>query len=69
MWIMEDKLSYEIIGVNIHETSEGLFELWVTKKDNKTKLVKRSEDKEEIQLIKDAIDYAIKIGDKVLELE
>ena len=69
MWIMEDKLSYEIIGVNIHETSEDLFELWVTKKDNKTKLVKRSEDKEEIQLIKDAIDYAIKIGDKVLELK
>ena len=69
MWIMEDNLSYEIIGVNIHETSEGLFELWVTKKDNKTKLVKRSEDKEEIQLIKDAIDYAIKIGDKVLELK
>lgn len=69
MWIMEDKLSYEIIGVNIHETSEGLFELWVTKKDNKTKLVKRSDDKEEIQLIKDAIDYAIKIGDKVLELK
>ena len=69
MWIMEDKLSYEIIGVNIHETSEGLLELWVTKKDNKTKLVKRSDDKEEIQLIKDAIDYAIKIGDKVLELE
>ena len=69
MWIMEDKLSYEIIGVNIHETSEGLFEIWVTKKDNKTKLVKRSDDKEEIQLIKDAIDYAIKIGDKVLELK
>ena len=69
MWIMEDKLSYEITGVNIHETSEGLFELWVTKKDNKTKLVKRSNDKEEIQLIKDAIDYAIKIGDKVLELK
>ena len=69
MWIMEDKLSYEITGVNIHETSEGLFEIWVTKKDNKTKLVKRSDDKEEIQLIKDAIDYAIKIGDKVLELK
>ena len=69
MWIMEDKLSYEIIGVNIHEASEGLFELWVTKKDNKTKLVKKSDDKEEIQLIKDAIDYAIKIGDKVLELK
>ncbi len=69
MWIMEDKLSYEITGVNIHETSEGLFELWVTKKDNKTKLVKRSDDKEEIQLIKEAIDYAIKIGDKVLELK
>lgn len=69
MWIMEDKLSYEIIGVNIHETSEGLFELWVTKKDNKTKLVKRSDDKDEIQLIKEAIDYAIKIGDKVLELK
>lgn len=69
MWIMEDKLSYEIIGVNIHETSEGLFEIWVTKKDNKTKLVKKSNDKEEIQLIKDAIDYAIKIGDKVLELK
>lgn len=68
MWIMEDKLSYEITGVNIHETSGGLFELWVTKKDNKTKLVKKSNDKEEIQLIKDAIDYAIKIGDKVLEL-
>lgn len=69
MWIMEDSLSYEIIGVNIHETSEGLFEIWVTKKDNKTKLVKRSDDKEEIQLIKEAIDYAIKIGDKVLELK
>lgn len=69
MWIMEDKLSYEITGVNIHETSEGLFEIWVTKKDNKTKLVKRSNDKEEVQLIKDAIDYAIKIGDKVLELK
>lgn len=69
MWIMEDKLSYEITGVNIHETSEGLFEIWVTKKDNKTKLIKKSNDKEEIQLIKDAIDYAIKIGDKVLELK
>lgn len=69
MWIVEDSLSYEIIGVNIHETSEGLFEIWVTKKDNKTKLVKRSDDKEEIQLIKEAIDYAIKIGDKVLELK
>ena len=69
MWIVEDKLSYEITGVNIHETSEGLFEIWVTKKDNKTKLVKRSNDKEEVQLIKDAIDYAIKIGDKVLELK
>ena len=69
MWIVEDNLSYEIIGVNVHEPSEGLFELWVTKKDNKTKLVKRSNDKEEIQLIKDAIDYAIKIGDKVLELK
>ena len=69
MWIVEDNLSYEIIGVNIHETSKGLFEIWVTKKDNKTKLVKRSNDKEEIQLIKEAIDYAIKIGDKVLELK
>ena len=69
MWIVEDKLSYEITGVNIHETSEGLFEIWVTKKDNKTRLVKKSNDKEEIQLIKDAIDYAIKIGDKVLELK
>ena len=32
-------------------------------------LVKRSNDKEEVQLIKDAIDFAIKIGDKVLELK
>ena len=68
MWIVEDKLSYEIIGVNIHTTVNNMHEVWATKKDGKTKLIKKSKDINEVSEIKEAIDYAIKTGDKVLEL-
>ena len=66
MWIIEGNLSYEIIGVNLHEHN-GKHEVWVTKKDGKTKLVKKG-SKEEVTEIKEAIDFSIKKGEKVLEL-
>lgn len=66
---MEDRVSYEIRAVNIHENNNNEFELWVTKTDGKNKLLKTSKNLAEIVEIKEAVDYSIKIGDKVLELK
>lgn len=69
MWIVEDKISYEITGVNLHTNKNGEHEIWATKKDGTTKLIRRSKELKEITEIKEAIDYSHKVGERTLELK
>lgn len=67
MWIIKDEVSHEIISANVHKEG-NLFQLWVTRPNDKNLKLKESTDEKEITDYKQAIDYAIKHGECAFEL-
>lgn len=65
--IKKGERTTQIVACNTHE-EEGEHQLWVEKPTGRTVCIARSTSKEEIQEIKDAIDYAISKGERMLEL-
>jgi len=46
-----------------------MHQLWATRPNGKTMIVKESNDKQEVELIKNAIDYAIEHKETSLRLD
>lgn len=67
LWIVKDNMSIQIIGCNICEKN-GMFQLWVTRPNDKSLMLDENTSKEEILIIKEAIDYAIENKEKALRL-
>lgn len=61
------KESHQIVSTNIHE-EDGKFQLWATKPNGKTLKVQQSTVEEDINMLKDAIDYAIEIGETAFRI-
>lgn len=70
LWIIltNESASHQIIGANV-AVKDDIYEMWITRPGNKGLKIKESPDKKEVMLYKDAIDYAIKQGESVLELD
>ena len=67
LWIVDGETSFKIIGCNIHN-GEKVSQLWVTREGDKG-LKLREGDMEEISMFKEAIDFAIETGSKVLKFK
>lgn len=69
LWLVQESASHEIISCNTHyEKETNMHQLWVTRSSGKSLLIIESEDKNEILVIKNAIDYAIETHENVLRL-
>jgi hypothetical protein len=72
LWLVIKGSSHQIISCNIHsedKTGNGLYQLWVERPNGKTLKIIESKNEEDVQEVKDAIDFAIKSGHPSLELE
>lgn len=60
-------ISHDIVSCNTHRTGD-LYQLWATRPNGKNLKVFESTNEKEVQVIKDAIDYATEMGERVLRL-
>ncbi len=67
MWVILKDKSHEIISCNVHQEGD-VFQLWVTRPNDKSLKLMESKDKELISTSKEAIDYAIKHGEPAFEI-
>lgn len=67
LWIVVKGASHQIISCNIHKDGDK-YQLWVERPNGKSLKIVESTDKNEVELVKEAIDYAIKHREPVLEL-
>jgi hypothetical protein len=67
MWLIKGDFSHQIISCNIHEDN-GLFQIWVTRPNGKSMKIDENKDRNIVQEIKDAIDYAIEHNEPALRL-
>lgn len=67
LWIIIEGASHQIISCNIHHEND-VYQLWVERPNGKSLKLAEDANKNEIQLIKDAIDHAIETHDPVLNL-
>lgn len=59
LWLVIDSTKSETISSCNTFNNNGIYELWITKMNGKTMKVRESENPDEIQDYKLAIDYAI----------
>ncbi len=67
IWIIKDEMSHQIISCNVH-LEDGKHQLWVTRPNGKSLKLQESEQKEEVMIIKEAIDFAIEHNEQALRL-
>lgn len=67
LWLIVKGASHQIISCNVHKENDK-FQLWVERPNGKSLKIAEHQDEKEIELIKEAIDFAIKNRDPVLEL-
>lgn len=67
LWLVIGDESHQIISCNVHE-EDGVYQLWISRPNGKNKKIDESKDKNEMILIKEAIDYAISKQDPILKL-
>ena len=67
LWIVVKEASHQIISCNTHKDGDK-YQLWVERPNGKSLKIVESTDKSEVELVKEAIDYAIKNREPVLEL-
>lgn len=67
LWVIKGDYSHQIVSCNIHEDN-GVFQLWVTRTNGKNIKLEESANREEVLLIKEAIDYAIEHREPTLRL-
>lgn len=70
IWIINQNESHQIISCNTNpNTDEHGWELWVTRPNGKNLKVYENEDRVEVELRKEAIDYALKNNKPTIELD
>jgi len=72
LWLIRNTdTSDVIVGCNICTSikDSNMHQLWATRPNGKTMIVKESNDKQEVELIKNAIDYAIEHKETSLRLD
>jgi hypothetical protein len=68
LWlVINEDLSYQIVSCNISQKGD-VYELWVTRPNEKSLKIKEDTDKAKLKEIKDAIDFAIETKEPVLRL-
>lgn len=67
LWIAKNGESHQIISCNVHE-DKGKHQVWVERPNGKTLKLDESKDRQQVLDVKEAIDYAIEHGHKVLKL-
>ena len=68
LWLVIKGASHQIISSNIH-SEKGKHQLWVERPNGKTLKVRESGNLQDVQEVKNAIDYAVKHKHSSLELE
>jgi hypothetical protein len=68
LWLVKGDFSHQIISCNIHEEN-GVYQLWITRPNGKSMKLKESRVKDDVSIIKEAIDYAIEQRESVLRLD
>lgn len=66
-WIVLDGKSYAITSYNVHQRDD-IYELWIERPNGKSMRIKTSKDKEEIEELKEALDFALKHGESTFEI-
>lgn len=69
LWLNLGDVSHAIVSCNLHQKDENAFQLWVERVNGKNLLVIEDKDREVVEEAKEAIDYAIQNGYKVLEID
>lgn len=67
LWIVIKEASHQIISCNVHQEN-GKHQLWVERPNGKSLKIAESVNLKEVELVKEAIDYAIKHREPTLEL-
>jgi hypothetical protein len=67
LWLIIKGASYQIVGCNVYE-EKGKFQLWIERPNGKTLKIVESKEKSDVELVKNAIDYAIAHHEPSLEL-
>lgn len=72
LWLIIKNASHQIMSCNIHEDEDKnknpLFQLWITRPNGKNLKIKESNNRNIIEEIKEAIDYAIEHKETALRL-
>lgn len=68
LWVVTENESLQITRCNTFE-KDGKHQVWVERSNGKTFKLKESENRSEIQEIKDAIDFAISAKEPMLDLK
>ena len=69
MWLIKKNESFDVVSAIVtYNTKTNMHGLYVGKVDGRSRLIKESKDKKEVMEIKEAIDYAIEHGEKVLRI-
>lgn len=58
LWLIKGENSYTVIGCNINKKNDK-YQVWIERPTGKTLMLSESEDESFVNVIKDAIDYAI----------
>lgn len=67
LWLIQENASHQIMSCNIHNAN-ALYELWVTRPNDKNLKIAESTQQKDITTIKEAIDYAIENGIHALRI-
>lgn len=67
LWLVMKGQSEQIIACNIYN-EKGRHQLWVERINGKSRKIKESSNFDEVNEVKEAIDFAIREGHKSLEL-
>lgn len=67
LWLITEGQSCQITGCNVHNENNK-YQVWVERTGGKTLKIAEGNEKDFIYDIKEAIDFAIENGEKVLKL-
>lgn len=67
LWLIKEDASHQIMSCNIHNAN-NIFELWITRPNDKNLKIAESTKQEDVAIIKEAIDYAIENSIPALRL-
>lgn len=67
IWLVMKDESHQIVSCNVFE-DEDKHQVWVTRPGGKNLKVYENKEKSEVLLFKEALDYAIKTGEKTFTI-